>query len=47
MQQLLKSASGAARAQIVAAEFFDELDVAMDVTPSTFDMGFRGEGFPP
>jgi len=47
MQQALKPASGAAWAQIVAAEFFGQLDVAMDETPSTFDMGFRGEGLPP
>ena len=47
MQQVLKPASGAARAQVVAAEFFGELDVAMDEAPSTLDMGFRGEGLPP
>jgi hypothetical protein len=33
MQQALKPASGVARAQIVAAELFDELDVAMDEAP--------------
>ena len=43
MQQVLKPASGAARAQIVAAEFFGELDVAVDKTAPAFDMGFRGE----
>jgi hypothetical protein len=47
MQQALKPASRAAWAQIVAAEFFAQLDVAMDETPSTLDMGFRGEGLPP
>jgi hypothetical protein len=47
MQQVLKPASGAAWAQIVATEFFDQLDVAMDETSSTFDMGFRGERLPP
>jgi hypothetical protein len=47
MQQTLKPASGAAWAQIVAAEFFTQLDAAMDEPPSTLDMGFRGEGLPP
>jgi len=43
MQQALKPASGAARAQIVAAELLAQLDVAMDETPAAFDAGFRGE----
>jgi len=47
MQQVLKPAAGAARAQVVAAELFDQLDIAMDDTPSTLDMGFRGERLPP
>jgi hypothetical protein len=47
MQQALKPAAGAARAQIVAAELFGEFDVAMDETPSAFDLGFRGERIPP
>jgi len=47
MQQALKPAAGAARAQIVAAEFFGELDVAVDETPAALDVGFRGEGLPP
>ena len=47
MQQVLKPASGAARAQVVAAELFGQFDVATDETPSTLDMGFRGEGLPP
>ena len=41
MQQALKPASGAARAEVVAAELFNELDIAMDETPSTLDVGFR------
>jgi hypothetical protein len=45
--QALKSASGAAWAQVIAAEFFDELDITMDDTPSALDMGFQGEGLPP
>jgi hypothetical protein len=40
MQQVLKPASGAARAQIVAAELFGQLDIAMDDAPSTLDVGF-------
>jgi hypothetical protein len=47
MQQALKPASGAARAQIITAELFDQLDIAMDDAASTLDMGFRGEGLPP
>ena len=43
MQQALKPASGATRAQVITSEFFDELDIAMDDTLSTLDMGFRGE----
>jgi hypothetical protein len=47
MQQALKPASGATRAQVITAEFFDELDIAMDDTLSTLDMSFRGERLPP
>jgi len=47
MQQALKPASGAAWAQVVAAELFGQLDIAMHDAPSTLDMGFRGEGLPP
>jgi len=47
MQQALKPASGAARAHIVAAELFRQLDLTMDEAASTLDMGFRGEGLPP
>ena len=43
MQQVLKPASGAAGAEVIAAELFGQLDVAMNETPSTLDMGFRGE----
>ena len=47
MQQVLKPASGAARAQVVAAELFDQLDITMDDALSTLDVGFRGERLPP
>ena len=47
MQQALKPASGAALAEIVAAELFGQLDLAMDEAAPTLDMGFRGEGLPP
>jgi hypothetical protein len=43
MQHSLKPASGAARAQIVAAEFFGKLDVAVDEPPAALHLGFRGE----
>jgi hypothetical protein len=43
MQQILKPASGAARTQVVAAELFDQLDIAMDDAPSALDLGFRGD----
>jgi hypothetical protein len=43
MQQALKPASGAARAQIVATEFFGQFNAVVDETPSAFDMGFRRE----
>jgi hypothetical protein len=47
MQQALKPVSEAAWEQIVAADFFGELDVAMDEPSSTLDIGFRGEGLAP
>jgi hypothetical protein len=47
MQQVLKPASGAAWAEIVATEFFGQFDIAMNEPSSTLDMGFRGEGLPP
>jgi hypothetical protein len=43
MQQALKSPSGAARAQIVATELLDKLDVAMDEPPAALHPGLRGE----
>jgi hypothetical protein len=43
MQQVLKPASGAAWAEVVATEFFDQFNVAVDEAPSAFDVGFRGE----
>ena len=43
MQQALKSASGIARTQVVAAELFVQLDVAMDDALPTLDVGFRRE----
>jgi hypothetical protein len=47
MQQALKPTSGAAWAQVVATEFFDQFNVAVDKTPPAFDIGFRGERLPP
>jgi len=43
MQHFLKAALRTTRTEIVAAELFGQLDVAMDETPSTLDLGFRGE----
>jgi hypothetical protein len=40
MQQALKPASRAARAEIVAPELLAQLDVAMDETPAALDAGF-------
>jgi hypothetical protein len=40
MQQALKPASGAARAQVVAAELLGQLDMSVDETPATLDPGF-------
>ena len=45
MQQRLKFAAGVARAQIVTAELFAELDVAMDDAAATPDLGFAGKDF--
>jgi hypothetical protein len=45
MQQALKPASGVAGAQIVAAELFAQLDVAMNDAPSAFADAFYF-GFP-
>jgi hypothetical protein len=43
MQQALKPAFGAARAQVIATEFFNQFNIAMDETSPTFDVRFRGE----
>jgi hypothetical protein len=43
VQHVLKAALRAAGAQIVAAELFGQIDIAMDETPPTLDLGFRGE----
>ena len=43
MQQALKPASGAAGAEVVAAELFGQLDVAVNDAPAPLDVGFRGE----
>jgi hypothetical protein len=40
MQQRLKSASGAARAQVVAPEFFGQLDAAVDDAFAAPDLRF-------
>jgi hypothetical protein len=40
MQHALKPAPRATWTQIIAAEFFGQLDIAMDETPSALDMGF-------
>lgn len=47
MQQALKPASRTTRAQVIAAELFDEFNIAMDDTASTLDVGFRREELPP
>jgi hypothetical protein len=43
MQQALKPAPGAARAQIVAAQFFGQFDVAVHEPFAAFDAGFGWE----
>jgi hypothetical protein len=40
MQHALKPAPRATWTQVIAAELFGQLDIAMDETPSTFGMGF-------
>lgn len=51
MQQALKPASRAARAKVVAAELFGQLDVAVDDAHAAWacslDVGFGREGIPP
>jgi hypothetical protein len=42
MQQL-KSASEVAWTPVIAAELFDQLDIATNEPLPAFDMGFRGE----
>jgi hypothetical protein len=42
MLRAVKPASGAALAQVVAIEFFDQFNVAVDETRPTRDLGFRG-----
>jgi hypothetical protein len=42
MQQVLKSASGAAGAEVVAPELFDELLVAVHNADAAPDAGLRG-----
>jgi hypothetical protein len=43
MQQALKPAPGAARAEIVAAEFFDQFDATVNEPHAAFDAGFGRE----
>src|ERR1700733_4881377 len=47
MQQCLKSPPRAARTQVIAAELFAQLDVAVDDAPASFDMSLRRERLPP
>jgi hypothetical protein len=47
MQHALKSPSGATWAQVVAAEFLDELDIAMDKPLAALDVGFGWVGDSP
>jgi hypothetical protein len=43
MQQTLKPVSGATRAQVIAAQLLDKLDVAVNETLTAFHLCFRGE----
>jgi hypothetical protein len=45
MQQFLKSAPGAADAEIVASEFFVQFDIAMDDADAALHAGFGRIGF--
>src|SRR3954470_7380380 len=47
MQQPLKPAAQAARAKVIAPQFFGEFDAAMNEAATAFHMGFRREGLPP
>jgi hypothetical protein len=40
MQQALKPVPGVTGAQVISAELFDQLDIAMDDASSALDMGF-------
>jgi hypothetical protein len=46
-QQFLKAPPRTARARIAAAEFFDQLDIAVDELAAGFNPGFRWIGFTP
>jgi hypothetical protein len=41
----LKQPPGAAGTEVVAAELFNQLDVAMNLAIAALDAGFRWEGF--
>jgi hypothetical protein len=43
MQQRLKSASGTARAQVIAPKLLGQFDVTMDDAFAASDLGFGGE----
>lgn len=45
MQQFLKSAPGAADAEVVAAELFLQFDIAMDDADAALHAGFGRIGF--
>jgi len=47
MQHRLKAAAGATGAEVVAAELFDQLDIAVDDPVATLDLAFRGIGLTP
>lgn len=46
MQHFLKSAPGAADAEVVAAELFLQFDIAMDDADAALHAGFGRVGFP-
>jgi hypothetical protein len=45
MQQTLKPVSGATRAQVIAAQLLDKLDVAVNETLTAFHLCFEGNDF--
>jgi hypothetical protein len=47
MQQRLKPETGAARARVVAAQFFEQFLVPVDHPVAAFDAGFRRVALPP